>query len=81
VPVPDKQLSYMAAYNALKKFCTDAGLDAKKFGLLRSGATTDAFAKNLPEHLIDLRGRWKSAATKHRYCKPSVNDLLSVHCY
>jgi hypothetical protein len=70
----------MAAYNAFKKFCTDAGLDAKKFGLhsLRSGATTDAFAKNLPEHLIDLRGRWKSAATKHRYCKPSVNDLLSV---
>jgi hypothetical protein len=71
----------MAAYNGFKKLCLCTGLDARKFGLhsLRAGATTDAFENGLPGHLIDLRGRWRSANTKNHYCRPSVHDLLKVH--
>jgi hypothetical protein len=73
----------MAAYSAFKKLCVGAGLDAKRFGLhsLRAGATTDAFKNEVPGHLIDLRGRWRSANTKNRYCRPDVTDLLLVHRY
>jgi len=77
VPTPEKQLSYGAAYTAFKKLLKGTGLDPSQYGLhsLRAGATTDAFAKNVPPHLIDKKGRWKCTDTKYRYLNTSENDL------
>jgi hypothetical protein len=68
----------MAAYNAFKKLLKDAGLDPRLYAMHspRVGATTDAFAAGISDHVIDIRGRWKSAETKYRYCRPRTKDWM-----
>jgi hypothetical protein len=70
----------MAAYAGFKKLCVGAGLDPVKYALHspRIGAATDAQLNGLPDNLIDFRGRWKSASTKKRYCRPEVESLLKL---
>ena len=36
---------------------------------MRIGGATDAFRSNVPLHLIDSQGRWKSGQTKYRYLR------------
>jgi hypothetical protein len=68
----------MAAYNSFKKLLKCAGLDPRVYAMHspRVGATTDAFAAGVADHVIDIRGRWKSAATKYRYCRPHKLDWI-----
>jgi len=35
----------------------------------RRGGTTEAFQAGVPDHIIDLQGRWRSSSTKYRYMK------------
>jgi hypothetical protein len=64
----------MAAYNLFKKLLTVAGLYPRLYAMHspRVGATTDAFAAGIADHVIDIRGRWKLAVTKYRYCRPKT---------
>jgi hypothetical protein len=65
-------LKYNTAYSCFKKLLKDVGLNERLYALHspRVGATTEAFRKNIPEHVIDIRGRWRSGQTKKRYCRP-----------
>jgi hypothetical protein len=81
VPEPAKKLSYMAAYNNFKKLVRDMGLNEKLYALHspRVGAATDAHLAGTPGNIIDFRGRWKSASTKKRYCRPDIDSLLLLN--
>jgi hypothetical protein len=56
----------------------NAGFDFKLFGLHspRIGATADAFKNNVPNHVIDFQGRWKSENSKFGYLKKHEKYFL-----
>ena len=59
----------------LKEACRKIGLEGDyNTHSLRIGAASDAAKNGLPEHLIKLRGRWKSDAYL-RYLRPSGKQL------
>jgi hypothetical protein len=68
----------MAAYNSFKLLLKNSGLNPKLYAMHspRVGATTDAFENNVPDYIIDIRGRWKSSLTKYRYCRPGKTDWM-----
>ena len=43
---------------------------------MRIGGATDAFCNNVPLHLIDSQGRWKSGQTKYHYLRVSDREKL-----
>ena len=43
---------------------------------MRIGGATDAFSTNVPLHLIDSQGRWKSGQTKYHYLRVSDREKL-----
>ena len=43
---------------------------------MRIGGPTDAFRNNVPLHLIDSQGRWKSGQTKYHYLRVSDKEKL-----
>ena len=75
---PEKPLSYAAAFHAFKSMLTQYKIDASKFGLHspRIGGATDAFNNNIPFHVIDAQGRWKSKNTKFSYLRHSDSDRI-----
>jgi len=75
--VPGKALSYSQAYKNFKTLLCFAGLDPSKFALHspRRGGTTEAFRSGVPDHVIDLQGRWKSPGTKYRYLKLTDREI------
>jgi hypothetical protein len=76
--VEGKALSYNVALKNFKIMLQHAHLDPKLYGLHspRIGAATDAFFKNIPYHVIDQQGRWKSSNTKFNYLRLNENHLL-----
>ena len=52
---------------------------------MRIGGATDAFRTNVPLHLIDSQGRWKSGQTKYRYLRVTdaerVDAIKNVYQY
>jgi hypothetical protein len=78
--VTNRKLSYPAAYTALKNLLTNCGLDAKLYALhsARIGAATNAFENNVPLHLIDAKGRWKSSNSKYSYLRVAKQSITSV---
>jgi hypothetical protein len=79
-PVPKKSLSYSAAYTEFKNLLKFAGLDPSLYGLhsARIGAATDAFCNNVPDFIIDAKGRWKSSLSKFSYLRVSNNSVAAV---
>jgi hypothetical protein len=79
-PVPLAQLKYNTALACFKNMLKGAGLCASDYGLHspRVGAATEAYASNVPGHIIDIRGRWKSAHSKKRYCRPPEQSWIRV---
>ena len=77
--MPNKAVSYPAAYKAFKKLLTFANLDASKFSLHspRAGGATDAFHNNVPNFIIDRQGRWKSSDTKYLYLRHKETELVT----
>ena len=63
----------------LKKLCTLAGLDPKKYSShgLRAGGATEAAANGIRTHLIKRHGHWKSSAV-YIYIRDDVEQQLSV---
>lgn len=57
-----------------------AGIDPIKFGLHspRIGGTTDAFFRNVPGYLIDMKGRWKNPLTKYRYLRSDEDRFVQL---
>ena len=55
-----------------------SGLDPKLYAMhsMRIGGATDAFRNNVPLHLIDSQGRWKSGQTKYHYLRVSDREKL-----
>ena len=45
---------------------------------MRIGGATDAFSTNVPLHLIDSQGRWKSGQTKYRYLRVTDAERIVV---
>ena len=80
-------MSYGAAYASFKKLLKLVNIDESQYGLhsARRGATSDAFRKNIPDFVIDLKGRWKSSSTKYRYLKLRSDEIVSassgIVCY
>jgi integrase len=78
--VPDlkKQVSYNVALKNFKMLLKQAGFDEKKYGMHspRIGATTDAFFQQIPEHIIDQRGRWKSKNSKYNYLRLNEKHFI-----
>ncbi len=70
-------MSYGAAYSGFKKLLKFAGFQPTDYALhsARRGATSDAFRCNVPNHIIDLKGRWKCASTKYRYLYVKPNEI------
>jgi hypothetical protein len=77
--VPGKSLSYSQAYKNFKSLLSFASLDPLMYALHspRRGGTTEAFKCGVPDHIIDLQGRWKSPATKFKYLKLSDRAISS----
>ena len=73
-----KSVSYSAAYSSFKHFIKSAGLDPTLYALhsMRIGGATDAFRTNVPLHLIDSQGRWKSGQTKYHYLRVSDAEKM-----
>ena len=80
-----KMLTYTAAYRPFKKLLSECGIDSKKLSLhsMRIGGTTEDFARNVPDFIIDQRGRWKDSKTKKTYCKNKTKHLVDTirSCY
>jgi hypothetical protein len=82
-----KHLSYSAALKAFKNFLKKHGVNCENFALhsMRAGGATDAFRKNVPLHVIDKHGRWRSKYTKYRYFRSTdsehVTQMLPVLSY
>jgi hypothetical protein len=78
--VPNKCVSYSAAYRSFKSMLKIVGLDPSKFGLHspRIGATTDAFFNNVPNHVIDQQGRWKCPLSKFTYLRFQEKEFVSA---
>jgi hypothetical protein len=76
---PGKPLSYSAAFKAFKTLIKKHGLNPDNFGLhsMRAGGATDAFRENVPLHVIDKQGRWRSKYTKYRYFRSSNAEHVS----
>jgi hypothetical protein len=76
--VEGKALSYNVALKNFKIMLQHAHLDPKLYGLHspRIGAATDAFFKNVPYHVIDQQGRWKSTNSKFNYLRLNESHLL-----
>ena len=70
--------SISAAYRSFKDFIKLSSLDPKLYAMhsMRIGGATDAFRNNVPLHLIDSQGRWKSGQTKYRYLR--VTDVERI---
>ena len=45
---------------------------------MRTGGATDAFRTNIPLHLIDSQGRWKSGQTKYHYLRVSDAEKMDL---
>ncbi len=71
-------LSYGAAYSAFKKLLKFAGFKPQDYALhsARRGATSDAFRCNVPDHIIDLKGRWKCPNTKYSYLRVKPCEIV-----
>jgi hypothetical protein len=76
--VPGKSISYNVALRNFKIMLQNADLDAKLFGLHspRVGAATEAFFNNVPYHVIDQQGRWKSVNSKFNYLRLNEKHLI-----
>jgi hypothetical protein len=79
-PVSNTKLKYNTALACFKGMLKEAGLCAAEYGLHspRVGAATEAYQNRVPGHIIDIRGRWKSASSKKRYCRPSEKSWLPI---
>ena len=77
-PRDAKGMSYSVAYKAFKNLLNKFQMSSSSLSLhsMRIGATTDAFDKKIPDHIIDMRGRWKNPKTKHSYVKNPVEDVV-----
>jgi hypothetical protein len=77
--LPGKSVSYNVALKNFKLMLSKAHLDARLFGLHspRIGAATDAFFHNVPYHVIDQQGRWKSNNTKFNYLRLNEKHLIT----
>ena len=74
-------MSYSAAYKNFKEMLKSNGLDARRFALHspRIGGATDAFRNNIPPHIIDAQGRWKSSGTK--FCYLRISDAERIEYF
>ena len=70
-------LQYSRARELLLEAVGAIGLEAKRYGLhsLRSGGTTAAAAKKVPERLLRRHGGWRSEAI-HCYVEESLENML-----
>jgi hypothetical protein len=70
----------MAAYDDFKKLLKFCDLDPSLYGLhsARIGAATDAFLNNIPEFVINAKGRWKSEKSKFSYLRLSAALVQQV---
>jgi len=75
--VPNRPLSYSHAYKNFKTLLSFSSLDPRMYAMHspRRGGTTEAFQSGVPDHIIDIQGRWKSSSTKYRYLKLSDREL------
>jgi len=55
-----------------------AGLKPSLYGMHspRSGGTTDAFAAEIPDYIIDLKGRWRCPNSKYAYARPTDKEIV-----
>jgi hypothetical protein len=84
--IPNKQLSYSAAYVEFKNLLKYCDLEPSLYGLhsARIGAATDAFMSNVPGFLINAKGRWKSEKSKYSYLRvpdPVVCQVGTEYSY
>ena len=80
-----KMLTYSAAYKPFKQLIQDCGLDPTSLSLhsMRIGGTTQDFKRNVPDYIIDQRGRWRDPKTKKIYCKTKTEHMVDTirACY
>ncbi len=69
--VHGKPLTYSQAYEYFITLLSFLSLDSRKLAMRspRRGGTTEAFWCGVPDHMIDLQGRWKLTAMKYCYLK------------
>lgn len=80
---PSKAWSYsQARHCALKALSSQAGIPlpvfSKMYGLhsLRSGGASLVARKNVPDHIFQAHGAWRSASSMHAYIAPSLHNKL-----
>ena len=78
LPKDGKSMSYTVAYNSFKTLLRRFKMSESNLSLhfMRIGATTDAFGRGIPGHIIDQSGRWKNPTTKHTYVKNGKHDVV-----
>jgi hypothetical protein len=76
--LPGKPVSYNVALKNFKIMLQNADLDPKLYGLHspRVGAATEVFFNNVPYHVIDQQGRWKSINSKFNYLRLNEKHLI-----
>ena len=77
-PCDGKPVSYSVAYKGFKSLLVKFNMSPSNLSLhsFRIGATTDAFEAEMPDHIIDRRGRWKNPKTKYSYVKNPDEDIV-----
>jgi integrase len=75
-----KPLTRKIFLNMLTQLCAVLGLDSQRFSghSFRIGAATTAARNNVPEHMIQLLGRWSSDCFK-TYIRPDLHSIAAAH--
>ena len=73
-------MSYSRASELVKKELKSEGLDPSCYSLhsLRSGGASSAAALEIPDHLFQRQGGWRSTQAKNNYIQESLDSLLLV---
>ena len=73
-------MSYSCASELVKKELKSEGLDPSLYSLhsLRSGGASSAAALEIPDHLFQRQGGWRSTQAKNNYVQVSLDSLLLV---